>query len=138
MSGLVFQALRFGLVGVAATLTHYIVALGISALHVPILWANAVGFVVAFCISFFGHRHYTFANRNIRAGASFRRFAMIAIGGFFLSEGLLATLLKLTTLSETAALTLALATTAGLSFLISRHWVFNAGAQSVGPSVYKS
>ena len=138
MSGLIFQVLRFGFVGVAATLTHYIVALGASALHVPILWANAVGFVIAFFVSFCGHRHYTFADRDIPAGASFRRFAMIAIGGFFFSEGLLAALLKLTTLSETAALTVALATTAGLNFLFSRYWAFHPGAQSVGPSVYKS
>ena len=137
MSGVIVQALRFGFVGIVATSTHYIVALVASALHVPILLANAAGFVVAFFMSFCGHRHYTFADRNFPAGASFKRFSMIAIGGFFFSEGLLAALLTLTTLAETAALTLAIATTAGLNFLVSRYWVFNAGAQSIKASIHE-
>jgi len=124
LSDLIYQFLRFGFVGGAATLIHFIVALGISALYAHILWANAVGFVVAFFVSFYGHRHYTFAGRNIPAGDTFWRFTPVAVGGFFFSEGLLAALLNATTLPETAALSLTLATTASLNFLVSRYWVF--------------
>ena len=138
MSVIIHQLMRFGFVGGAATLIHFMVALGISALYAHILWANAVGFIVAFLVSFFGHRHYTFAVGNVPAGDSFWRFTTVAVGGFFFSDGLLAALLKATSLPEPAALALALATTAGLNFLVSRYWVFHAGARRVGHRLFRS
>jgi len=118
------QIARFGLVGGAATATHFLVALTLIALAVHPLWANAWAFVVAFQISFFGHRGFTFRNRKMPLGISARRFVVTALVGFALSELLLAALLHWSEISNTFALVIALATVAVFTFIMGRYWAF--------------
>ena len=49
-----WQLVRFGIVGVAATLTQYFLALFFAHVGVPLLVANPAAFVVAFIVSFSG------------------------------------------------------------------------------------
>jgi len=118
------QVLRFGVVGIVATATHFVVALMLISGGVAALWANGVAFFVAFHISFLGHRRFTFAERKLAAIVSMRRFALTALGGFALSETLLGALLAFTTLAASLALAITLATVAAVTFVVSRHWAF--------------
>lgn len=124
MKQIAAQAIRFGIIGIAATATHFVVALTLIYGSAPPLWANGIAFLVAFQISFFGHLSYTFASQEINMMTSMRRFAVTAICGFLLSETLLATFLAFTNLAAPVALTLTLLLVAGLTFLVSRHWAF--------------
>jgi putative flippase GtrA len=124
VTGVISQGLRFGLVGIAATSTHFLVALGAMTLTVPALWANAFGFVIAFQVSFAGHRHFTFSHQNLAVATSRGRFAVTALVGFVLNEALLAALLNLTQLSDVVALAIALLSVALVTFLISKYWAF--------------
>ncbi len=137
MKDLHHQIVRFGMVGGAATATHFIVALALISMTVHPLWANAWAFLIAFQVSFFGHRGFTFRSRALPVATSVRRFAVTALCGFALSEMLLAGLLRWTEFSEPSVLAIALATVATLTFLMGRFWAFaspvpKSGSQTFG------
>ena len=121
MSGFLSQGVRFGLVGGVATLTHFVIAFVLLHLGIPVIWANAWGFAVAFHVSFNGHRYFTFDHRVLPAATSRRRFAVTALVGFALSEAFL----MLTPRPEGVALAAAIATAALVTFLMSRYWAFS-------------
>lgn len=76
----------FGVVGVMATLTHFVVGLSLTSWDVMIpFWANIVAFVAAFGISYVGHRTYTFRSGANHAYALPRFFA-VACGGLVLNQ----------------------------------------------------
>ena len=117
-SGLWFLA-----VGGAAALTH----LAVFALTQPHLWpelANAVGFVVAFFVSFGGHRLLSFRDANTTVAQSFQRFAVTALAGFASNEGLFVLLFRLAAWPALQALLAALLIAAGQTFFLSRFWAF--------------
>lgn len=77
-----FQAARFIIVGIAATLTD----LGVSTLLLKIFgWHEtvcaAIGFAVAFWVSFFGHRFFTF-----RTFGNPFKFFLLAVSMLLLRE----------------------------------------------------
>ena len=79
--------LWFIAVGTAAALTH----MGVFALTRSHLWpevANATGFVVAFFVSFAGHRWLSFQDAQTGLLQSLRRFAVTALAGFAGGTGL--------------------------------------------------
>ncbi len=125
-SGLLRQVLRFAVVGMGATLTHAAVfwlgfALG-GLHHVP---ANILAFLVAFEVSYFGHRRWSFAGGRRETGRRWRLLAVSLLGlGLNLAWGALAF-----ELWGGMALFLALqiGVTPGLVFVLSRLWVFKAG-----------
>lgn len=112
---------RFGGVGVLATLVH----LSVAALcfqfwpAISPFLANLVAFLVAFQVSFWGHRHYTF-----RRDGRLHRFFALALGGFALNNGVLATLLALTPLPGFTAIVFATFAVPLLVYLAARFWAF--------------
>ena len=91
----------FILVGVSAGLTHlsiyYIATQGIGILNE---WANACGFVIAFFVSFAGHRYLSFKDSGTTIKQSLLRF------------------------NDWIALFIAIAGAAAQTFLLSRFWAF--------------
>ena len=77
----------------AAALTHLLV----FSLTQHQMWpelANASGFVVAFFVSFFGHRLLSFRDASTSVAQSFQRFAVTALAGFFTNEVMFVLLLR--------------------------------------------
>lgn len=76
----VLQMLRFGAVGLAATLVHFSVALAFGAVvgMSSVLLINAAGFLAALIVSFLGHYHFTFSSSQSYASA-FTRFSIVAL-----------------------------------------------------------
>jgi putative flippase GtrA len=119
------QLFWFGATGAAAAVTHLLVViLLVEAWGAAPLVANAGGFLVAFGVSYLGHRHLTFAAGAVPARQSLPRFLLVAGLGFALNEGLFALLLATTALPYQAALVLVLLAVAGVTFLLSRQWAF--------------
>lgn len=83
------RTVRFAAVGVAATLTHGgTLGLLASALMTPPILANSAGVVAASCVSYFGHRIFTFRSRapHVTALAKF----MIQFAGTWILTSALA------------------------------------------------
>ena len=110
-------------VGGTAALTH----MGVFALvqgHLLPELANALGFVIAFGVSFAGHRLLSFKDASTSVRTSLGRFAVTALAGFASNELVFALLLRSAGLPALVALLIALVLAAGQTFLFSRFWAF--------------
>ena len=110
-------------VGGAAAATH----MGIFALAQAHMWpelANALGFCVAFVVSFAGHRFLSFTDTSTSVATSLRRFGVTALGGFASNELVFVLLLRGLQWPSLLALFLALLFAAGQTFVLSRFWAF--------------
>jgi putative flippase GtrA len=80
------QILRFGAVGVVATLSHVLVAvLTESALKMGPQMANLAGYAVAVLVSYTGHALVTF-NAPVQSAARFLRFILVSLTGLATSS----------------------------------------------------
>ena len=113
----------FLVVGTSAALTH----MAVFAWVAPYMWpelANATGFVVAFFVSFAGHRWLSFQDAGTSLWQSLRRFAVTATAGFVANELMFVLLLRGLEMPSMAALFLALVFASAQTFLLSRFWAF--------------
>lgn len=123
MTRAIKSGLWFLATGSAAALTH----MGVFALTQRHMWpelANASGFLVAFFVSFGGHRLLSFRDANTTVTQSFQRFALTALAGFATNEALFVLLLRVADWPALLALLAALVLAAGQTFLLSRFWAF--------------
>jgi len=119
------EALRFIIVGVSALLTHWLVViLLVSAAGLPPLVANVFAFLVAFNVSYFGHRHLTFNASERSHRQTLPRFATVAASSFLVNEALYWLLLNFTPLRYDLAMLLVLGTVAGMTYLLGKFWAF--------------
>ena len=110
-------------VGGSAALTH----MAVFALTQHQMWpelANALGFCVAFFVSFAGHRLLSFRDTGTSISTSFYRFAVTALAGFATNELVFMLLLRGFGWPSLLALFCALVFAAGQTFLLSRFWAF--------------
>lgn len=117
------STLWFLAVGAAAALTH----MGVFVITRRYLWpevANALGFVIAFFVSFAGHRFLSFKDASTTVGTSLCRFAITALAGFASNEIVFVLLLRWLKLPSLMALFAALVFAAGQTFVLSRFWAF--------------
>ncbi len=113
----------FLVVGTAAALTHALV-FGLAKPHTWPEAANAVGFIVAFFVSFAGHRLLSFKDASTTLIQSLMRFGVTALGGFATNEIAFSLLLRGLGWSAWLALFTAMVLAAGQTFVLSRWWAF--------------
>lgn len=120
------QILKFGVIGTLAAAVHMgMVALLVTFSMHPLL-ANIFGFMVAFNVSYLGHRFWTFGNKScLSHAASVVRFWGIAVTSFAINEGLFFLFLSFTPLPYLLALFLVLLMVTPITFLLSRSWAFH-------------
>jgi putative flippase GtrA len=120
-------ALRSGLwflaVGGAAALTHFIVFTLARRVMLPDV-ANPIGFIVAFWVSFWGHRRLTFTDAGTTAGQSLWRFAVTSLAGFAGNELFFVALYRGLHWPPSLAWFAAAVLAAGQTFILSRFWAF--------------
>ena len=110
-------------VGGSAALTHMAVFAWVQAFMLPEL-ANALGFCVAFFVSFAGHRLLSFKDATTSVATSLGRFAVTALAGFASNELVFTALLRVLGLPALLALFVDLVFAAGQTFVFSRFWAF--------------
>jgi putative flippase GtrA len=120
-------ALRSGLwflaVGAAAALTHFAV-FTLARRVLPPEAANPIGFIIAFWVSFFGHRHLSFSDAGTSAGQSLRRFAVTSLAGFAGNELFFVACYRGLHWPPSWAWLAAAVLAAGQTFMLSRFWAF--------------
>lgn len=123
---MIAQVSRFALVGITALVVHWLVVRLLVPLGLAPLIANIFGFLVAFNVSYFGHRTLTFKADHQRHSRTFPRFATVAMASFAINEAFYALLLIFTPLRYDIALFIVLGVVAVLTYLLSRFWAFAA------------
>lgn len=114
-----FQAARFIIVGIAATLTD----LGVSTLLLKIFgWHEtvcaAIGFAMAFWVSFFGHRFFTF-----RTFGNPFKFFLLAVSMLLLREIMIYSLTAID-VRGFMALFIPLCAVTLITFVVSKYKIF--------------
>ncbi|MBX2857565.1 MAG: GtrA family protein [Cellvibrionaceae bacterium] len=117
------QLARFALVGIAATLTHYLVSIVcLEQLDWNVYLANLAGYCSAVGLSFVGHAKFTFrAQSSMKV---FSKFALVSLAALGLSELLLMMLEAVFDLPHRLAMLLVVATIPVFTFIASRLWVY--------------
>lgn len=117
------SGLWFGLVGASAAAVHLLVFRA-SRPALPPELANLAGFLVAFGVSFAGHRWLSFRGTRTGLQQSLWRFFITAVLGFASNELFFVLALRVGGWPEWPALVLALLLAAGQTFLLGRWWAF--------------
>lgn len=122
-----FTIFRFGIVGVAATLVHMLVALVLLNLFAMApLPANIIGFCAAFLVSFGGHSYWTFRGHDAAWKTAIARLLIVAVISFLLNNGTLWLLVEKSPLSDSVSIIIAILVVPPLTYLMSKFWVFRA------------
>jgi len=119
----------FILVGASAALTHLcIYFIATHWLEIINEWANACGFVIAFFVSFTGHRNLSFKDSGTTIQQSLIRFLVAAVAGFFSNELIFILLFRVLEINDWISLLVAIIGAAAQTFLLSRFWAFRKKA----------
>ena len=117
------SGLWFGLVGASAAAVHLLVFELARQAMAP-EWANLAGFLVAFGVSFSGHRWLSFKGTSTGLQQSLLRFLVTAVAGFGTNELCFVLALRVMGWPVWPSLVLALLLAAGQTFLLGRWWAF--------------
>jgi putative flippase GtrA len=121
----IYQLMRFGIIGVLAALTHYAIAITLTSKSIQPAWANLVAFVIAFWVSYFGHRYFSFNAGEVSHQQTLPRFILVAVIGFILNESLLLLMLHFTAVTIAIGLPFIIVLTAMFTFVLSRQFAFD-------------
>ena len=117
------RLIYFVLIGASAASVHVLTVLNlVTYLQFQPLVANILAFLLAFNVSFLGHRYLTFANLHDEKQLSLPHFFLVAASAGVINEILYFVLLDYTTLNYLIALILVLVLVSVYSFIISRFW----------------
>jgi putative flippase GtrA len=121
------RAFRFGLIGAAATLTYLAVSLGGGEfLGLAPLLASSIGVIASFCVSYAGHRAFSF-----RVAPEHRiylpRFLAAAGVIYVVQLAVMAAVTDLLRLPYQTGVAAIVAVIPLVTFLINRLWVFASG-----------
>lgn len=124
---LLSQLMRFTLVGISSSIVHFSTVITLVELKwLSPLKANVIAFLVAFSVSYLGHRFWTFDNTTQRFHQSLPRFLMVASASFLLNESFFWVLLNKAQLDYALALFIVLSSVSLLTFTLSKCWAFHS------------
>ncbi|KTD05267.1 GtrA family protein [Fluoribacter gormanii] len=110
-------------IGSSAALIHLFTVFNlVKYMHVQALVANIFAFLIAFNVSFLGHKYLTFSQLHDEKTLSLPHFFIVAASAGLINEMLYFLLLRYTSLNYLFALFLVLGCVSVYSFIISRFW----------------
>jgi len=116
--------LRFSIVGTLAAFVHVsTVVVLVHFAHLHPLIANIGGFLLSFQVSYFGSRHWTFAESSVGHSIALPRLFSLQVLNFFANEAMFYLLLSLH-LPYFIALVMVLSILPIFTFTMSHLWVF--------------
>lgn len=125
-SPLIYQLMRFGIVGVSAAAVHFSVVVflvQVGLVKQPLV-ANVFGFMLAFQVSYSGHRFWTFRGTTVTHKTAWAKLLLVSASGFCANEGLFYLFLTVAGLPYPLALFIVLAIMPIITFTLSKFWVF--------------
>lgn len=121
---LLLQIMRFGIVGLVAAAVHFgiVVAFVQTWLILPLI-ANIFGFAIAFQVSYWGHRCWTFAGNGPAHRVAIAKLFFVQLLNFAANETLFYIFLSLS-FPYPLALIIVLTLLPFFTFMASKLWVF--------------
>lgn len=120
---------RFGIVGVAATITYFILALLFEHAGLPIFVGNTLSYVLGFGVSYTGHRTWTFQSTGSHSSL-LPKFMATQAFGLGLNSAIIWVLMHYG-LPYIFAMPIAIVTVPVAVYIISKVWVFRDPAAYV-------
>jgi len=137
MAMFTYQLIRFGIVGLIATIIHVIIfVILIEFADWSGSASNLTAFFVAFFFSYFGHYFYSFKDRfvvtttkkDVLYMPTFLKFCTVSAGGFFINALIAWGVVDSLQLDYWIAVVMMLTVTPITVFLFSKNWVFRQTA----------
>lgn len=120
-----WQIARFGVVGLTAAAIHFFTVVSVVQLSgLNPLIANVIGFLVAFQMSYWGHRKWTFQASAMLHRVAVPKLLIVQLANFAANETLFYIFLTLH-IPYTIALLIVLTILPIFTFLCSKFWVFS-------------
>jgi putative flippase GtrA len=121
---LTLQYLKFGVVGIGATLVHAVVfAILVERLGQDPMMANMGGYAVAVVISYFGNFRWTFGASRPEV-TDFLKFCLVTVVGFAINSAAVWVIMERQNLTYPYVLPVFLGVTPVVVFTINRVWTF--------------
>ncbi|MEQ1064864.1 GtrA family protein [Acinetobacter sp. XH1741] len=120
----ILQLMRFTTTGAAAALTHYSVVMLLFQKHVALQYANLLAFLVAYWVSYFGHRIFTFKAQHLDHRQTLPKFTLVAGLGFLFNESFLLLSNLYFNVPVSTLVCIAIVLTSVLTFLLNRFFAF--------------
>lgn len=121
----ILQLIRFGLVGLAATLTHASILWAlVEGYRMPATVATLSGFLVAFVVSYLGQFHITFRSERTHK-RTLPRYALVATGGVSLHGLIFVVVIDLIGWHYWIAFAITIALVPVIVFVMSKRLIFN-------------
>ena len=120
------ELIWFAVIGISALLVHFLLVLLLVPQGLQPLLANVLAYLLAFQVSYWGHRLKTFEAAHLPHSQTLPRFFAVASLSFLLNEGMYYLLLRFTPLDYRMALLLVLFCVAVVTFVLSRLWAFSS------------
>ena len=130
------QILRFGAVGIAASLAYLMSSLVLLAVGIPPLAVNVAAFAFSLALSYLGQYYFTYRASGAHRKLS-RRYAMTVSLLLAVSSALHWSLIWLTVSPPLASLAITLVYPP-LSFLLNHGWVFGRGRSTDAADVSRA
>lgn len=113
----------FVIIGASSALIHLLTVLClVTFLQLRPLIANIFAFLLAFNVSYIGHKYLTFSKLDDEKRLSLPHFFLVASSAGVINEFLYFLILHYSTLNYVVALILVLGTVSIYSFLVSKFW----------------
>jgi putative flippase GtrA len=123
------QVMRFGIVGSCAAMVNLtIVIIIVQCGWLQPLYANVIAFFIAFNVSYFGHRYWTFNRTLTPHKAAIPKLLLVSGSNFIANEGLFYFFLNVMKLPYPLALIIVLATLPIVTFTLGKLWIFREAA----------
>lgn len=119
-----WQLFRFGVIGGIAAFTQLVgVFILVDGFHLHPLLANVFAFLIAFQVSYYGHKLWTFSSEAKHSHAM-SKFLVVATLSFILNEGLYSYFLHEFNLNYLVTLIIVLLIVPPVTFILSKFWAF--------------
>jgi len=120
----IFQLARFTTTGAAAALTHYSIVMLLFKRNIALQYANLIAFLLAYWVSYFGHRIFTFKAQHISHRQTLPKFTLVAGLGFLFNESFLLLSNLYFSVPISTLVCVAIVLTSIVTFLLNRFFAF--------------
>jgi putative flippase GtrA len=126
------QPIWFIIIGTSSSCVHFCtVFISVHFFAIKPLLANIYAFCIAFLVSFFGHRRFTFCATHIRWQKTLPKYLSVAVLSFALNETFYWYLLHHLNIDYRLALAIVLGCVSILTFTLSKCWAFTQKRPSI-------